>query len=127
MKYELEEINAKLKEGNFLPKLSQPVTKELLADPEFDKQFAFLLDLEKSVKDVLESVKSGIKSVVEEQYVSTGDNKIESLSYNVSYKPSYTSNGFDTDKLKQEQPKIYNKYQKVTICSSSITVKRKRG
>ena len=112
---------------DLFPQLSGEITKEVIANPEFDKQFALLIDLEKFIKDKMAFVKDGLKSIAEQEYSSSGDNKIESKSYNVTYKPSYTRDGLDNDKLAEKYPEAYKDCQKVTVCSSSITVKRKRG
>lgn len=107
--------------------LEGEITAETLAKPEFDKQFSALLAIEEIVSAKVKYVKDKLKGIAEEQYNESGDTKIESLSYNVTYKAAYTRNGLDNEKLEREYPQAFKDCQKTTICSSSIKVTRKRG
>ena len=49
--------------------------------------------------------------------------KITSGNVNLTYKDAYDREGIDTDRLKKEQPDIYDEYSKVTTVKESLLIK----
>lgn len=107
-----EKFNEVVKIGEY--HLEQLTALEQVYD-EIDKKL-------KEIKDKKDKLRELIKTEMEER----GLKKAENDYIRITYMDASDSESIDTDKLKLEQPKIYEKYKKVTKKKASLRITLKK-
>lgn len=102
-------------------------SKNITIDTEISKEYIRIkkemMKLEKELSPIEEKLKKELREVMRKVDV----NKFSSNGLEVSLKSDYIRNSLDTDKLKKDDIKLYNKYLKTTNVTGSLTINLERG
>lgn len=95
-----------------------------LKQNELAKDRDLFYKLEKQKKDI-EQQENELRKKLLTTMKKNNITKIENDNILISYVDETTREDFDKKKLKQEQPKVYNKYIKIVSVKSSLRIKLK--
>lgn len=70
------------------------------------------------LKNAEQEIKEALQSAMEK----TGTKKFENDYVSVTYVPSSSSHGIDSKKLKEDHPRIYKQYEKVTAKKAYVKI-----
>lgn len=108
-------------------------TLATLSSVQFDMAYIELIRTIDRLTDIKKRVDEKAKSLIKEQYLIDGQNKVESESFNMTLIPESFRERFDLKAFAEAEPELYaeleKKYTAISKVSDSlrITRKRKRG
>ena len=98
------------------------ITAASLASNEFSEQYFWLQQACKQLTDLKAQVDEKIKSVVEEEFLNTGNQNIKSDILSFAFVPNSIRETVDTKRFKKEQPDLYKQYVRTSSVKSSLRV-----
>ena len=98
------------------------ITADIVKTKDFQTNYTSLVNLIDYLNSIKKSVDSGVKELVKNNYIETGDSCIITDSYNFTYVPEFTKQTIDSKKLKEEHPELYVKYATTNHVSDSIRI-----
>ena len=101
-------------------------TLDILSSVEFGNQYARLLDTIDKLTELKNKVNNKAKELLKEQYLISGETKVESELFNMIYIAGGFRESFDSAKFKNEHPEMYEKYTKISKVSDSIRITKKK-
>jgi len=101
-------------------------TLDVLSSVEFGSKYAKLLDAIDKLTELKNKVNSKAKELLKEQYLASGETKVENELFNMTYIAEGFRESFDVAKFKREHPELFEKYIKISKVNDSIRITKKK-
>lgn len=101
-------------------------TLDVLSSVEFGDKYAKLLDAIDKLTALKNKVNEKAKELLKEQYLASGETKVENELFNMTYIAEGFRESFDVTKFRKEHPELYEKYIKISKVNDSIRITKKK-
>jgi predicted phage-related endonuclease len=122
-----EVVTVEEPDGEAMKTLQEIAGGEITIDVIKSKDFVNAYPMLNKALDMLGQLKASIdakmKEAIRTEYLKDGTNKVETDTFTVTFVAGSIRKTFDSKKLKEDHPDVYEQYAKESLASDSIRIK----